>query len=413
MDLQSLETSEAVKTEYQIGRLISKINHYLATDRPYDSVLDLIFDTLNTILPFDRIGIALVEGEMIRLVWVRSKVPTNYLKLNFAVPLKKSSLNKVLETGECRIISNLEDYMRTHPESESTKKILLDGIRSSLTCPLRARGKPIGVVFFSSSAINTYQKSHERIFSEIAEELAFVLEQGRLINYFKQTSSKARALSMILHDLKSPLSTIESFLSFAMNEEWFRQMSPNGQHVFSVLKRNTQYMSNLLKDLSDLNRGDWAETLRKVQVPVASFFRDFCDYARPLVERKGMTLKCQLSGKSEIASFDPERIHRVLSNLLSNAVKYSLRGSEIQILVDCSDRLTFTVGDQGLGIPSAEMGELFKEFGKTSTRPTEGEESTGLGLAIAKQIVDLHGGEISVQSEVGKGSVFSFWIPIT
>ena len=73
----------------------------------------------------------------------------------------------------------------------------------------------------------------------------------------------------------------------------------------------------------------------------------------------------------------------------------------------------FSVCDEGLGIPQSEISKLFHEFGKTSVRPTEGETSTGLGLAIAKRIVEQHQGEISVSSEVGKGSTFSFWIPLS
>ena len=92
--------------------------------------------------------------------------------------------------------------------------------------------------------------------------------------------------------------------------------------------------------------------------------------------------------------------------------KYSNPGREVLLRINClTDRIEFEVTDQGQGIPEEELPKLFKEFGKTSVRPTNGEPSTGLGLAIARKIVEKHGGAISVTSTVGWGSTFSFWLP--
>ncbi|MGZ3809367.1 MAG: sensor histidine kinase, partial [Bacteriovorax sp.] len=115
------------------------------------------------------------------------------------------------------------------------------------------------------------------------------------------------------------------------------------------------------------------------------------------------------------ARFDSIRIMQALENLIANAIKYSESSSKVTIDVIVDEdrtRLSFFVKDQGPGIPETEMGKLFKEYGKTSVRPTAGESSHGLGLAIVKQVVAAHKGEVAVQSKVGVGSVFSFWIPL-
>jgi signal transduction histidine kinase len=94
-------------------------------------------------------------------------------------------------------------------------------------------------------------------------------------------------------------------------------------------------------------------------------------------------------------------------------VKFSARGTNVQLEIKREGaRLIFEVVDEGQGIPESEIPKLFREFGRTSVRPTEGERSTGLGLAIAKKIVEQHGGQISVKSEKGKGSTFAFWLPL-
>jgi hypothetical protein len=111
---------------------------------------------------------------------------------------------------------------------------------------------------------------------------------------------------------------------------------------------------------------------------------------------------------------DSLKIKRILSNLISNAIKFSKRGTAIRFEVAEEDRrLVFSISDQGQGIRQEDLPLLFKEFGKTSTRPTEGESSTGLGLAIASEIVAKLGGRITVESEYGRGSTFKFWIPLT
>jgi signal transduction histidine kinase len=135
-------------------------------------------------------------------------------------------------------------------------------------------------------------------------------------------------------------------------------------------------------------------------------------YGKVLAQAKDISMIENFEALPQIASFDSDRVRRVLDNLFSNAVKFSHRGKRIVFSVRGGEgRLNFAVADQGLGIAENEISNLFREFGKTSTRPTEGENSTGLGLAIVQRIVNQHGGTVSVESRPQVGSTFSFWIP--
>jgi signal transduction histidine kinase len=151
---------------------------------------------------------------------------------------------------------------------------------------------------------------------------------------------------------------------------------------------------------------------QSVQLP--QFLKEMANFGSVLADAKQIAF--EYVGGAELpaeARFDRHKLQRVLDNLFTNAVKYSTRGRKVTFTVAASSgRLNFAVRDQGLGIPLSEQPLLFREFGKTSVRPTEGETSTGLGLAIAKKIVQQLGGEIKATSEVGKGSEFSFWIPL-
>mgnify|MGYP003822399533 FL=1 len=112
-------------------------------------------------------------------------------------------------------------------------------------------------------------------------------------------------------------------------------------------------------------------------------------------------------------SFDRNKITQVLNNLITNAIKFSWPDTEITVEVRKEQDYIITgIIDQGQGIPSDEINNMFKPFQKTSVKATAGERSTGLGLAITKKIVEGHGGKISVESLVGKGTKFSFTLPV-
>jgi signal transduction histidine kinase len=111
---------------------------------------------------------------------------------------------------------------------------------------------------------------------------------------------------------------------------------------------------------------------------------------------------------------DGPKLEQVLNNLIGNALKFSPPGAGVEVrLVRDGDRAVVSVRDQGPGIPAAEVGKLFRFFQKTSVRSTGGERSSGLGLAIARKIVEGHGGAIWVETEAGRGSTFSFALPLT
>lgn len=405
--------------ELLFSRLLIEVNKRLTSGEGYEKLLDFVFDSLDLVIPFDRIGIAIVEGEnneaQLRLKWVRSKIPVAHLNIRYVSPVKGSSLQKILETKQPRIINDLIEYSALHPESKSTKLILQDGIRSSLTCPLRAENKQIGVVFFSSCKANTYQVEHVKLISEITDELALIVEHGRLRESFDLNSSQSQNLNMILHDLKSPLSVIQGFAEASTEQPWFENLDPDGKNVFSVFLRNTKYMFSLLNGLSELGELNRSmQCLDRQNVDVKKFCNEIANFGRILAEAKDIQFVSKITSLApEVVRFDHCKIQRALDNLFSNAIKYSKRKSQVlfEVSVDAG-QLRFSVTDQGLGIPQNEIGKLFKDFGKTSVRPTEQETSTGLGLAIAKKIVELHNGLISVTSVVGTGSTFSFCIPI-
>jgi PAS domain S-box-containing protein len=217
-------------------------------------------------------------------------------------------------------------------------------------------------------------------------------------------------LGMAAHDLRTPLTVLQGFAELLTHPS----AQPEDFSEFSLIIRDTiQQMLALLDDLLDITAIEAGKlTLRPETVPIAPFIERIAKLNRRLGEQKGIRLVTEVAPDLPPISFDPRRIEQVLNNLLSNAFKFSHADTTVTLSVQrAAGGVEFAVRDQGQGIRPDEIDKVFGEFQRVSTRPTGDEASTGLGLSICRRIVQLHNGEIGVESEVGAGSRFTFTLP--
>ncbi len=177
-----LDLARSFESRFEEFDRLAEITERINAGLILEEVLDFVFDSFGPIIPYDRIGLALLDqgGRQVRARWARSNASALKIEQGYAAPMKGSSLARILETGKPRILNDLEAYLREHPQSDSTRRVVEEGMRSSLTCPLIARGRPVGFLFFSSMRPGTYGAVHQGLFRKIAGQLSVIIEKGRL-----------------------------------------------------------------------------------------------------------------------------------------------------------------------------------------------------------------------------------------
>ena len=171
------------------------------------------------------------------------------------------------------------------------------------------------------------------------------------------------------------------------------------------------HLINNLLDVSAIESGKFTLDVEMVDVP--SLVGRTVMLHKPVAGKKGITIGSLVDEHVPNIVADPGKVEQVVSNLLSNGIKFSPSHTTIIVRIATEgDAVVVSVSDQGQGIPREEQDKFFKPFSKTSVRSTAGERSSGLGLAIVKNIVTAHGGRMWVDSEPGKGSTFSFSLPL-
>ncbi|NWJ50163.1 MAG: FIST C-terminal domain-containing protein [Bacteroidetes bacterium] len=256
-----------------------------------------------------------------------------------------------------------------------------------------------------------YTNQHTRIISRLLYFINAIIkeleEQNQLLLLLDE--QKNEFLGIAAHDLRNPLGIIQGFADL-LNEE----IGDEFKVYTGTITRVSSEMLNLLNDFLDISKIEAGKLdLKKERIDYFSFIKHNIMMNGFMAQNKKINIISEFEMADQILSIDGGKIDQVLNNLISNAVKYSYPDTTVVVKVFREkNQIVTQVIDHGLGIPENEIDGIFNPFKKTSVRPTGGENSHGLGLAIVKKIIEGHNGEVGVTSELGKGSVFYFTLPI-
>ena len=227
---------------------------------------------------------------------------------------------------------------------------------------------------------------------------------------------KDEFMSVASHELRTPVTAIKGFLELLQSGKPL-PLSVEHQGFLDAVGRNTDRLEKLINDLLDMSRLE--SGMVTIQTSVFDFngvVAQVVDEMQSDLERHHLEIQTPEERSAVFVEADRDRICQVMTNLLSNAVKYAPAGSGIWIRVDspqqnCGGLVKVSVADNGPGISAQDIENLFQKFFRVDNSTTRSAAGTGLGLAISKALIELHGGKIWVESELGRGSTFSFTIP--
>jgi signal transduction histidine kinase len=240
------------------------------------------------------------------------------------------------------------------------------------------------------------------------EEMEQNNEKLKLLN-----EQKNMLLGMAAHDLRNPLYLIEGYSDFLQKDN-SENLNPEQRTILSAIQSSSTYMVQMINDLLDVHKIETGKMdLNLQETDFTTLVQKVLDRQEFAANQKGVDISLSKPEQVPVCLLDGSRMEQVISNLLDNAIKFSFKGSVIEVFYQYDDEtILFSVRDHGPGIPEKEQSRLFKAFSTTSVKPTGSERSTGLGLAIARNIIEKHHGKIWVESEQGNGSTFSFSLPV-
>lgn len=327
-------------------------------------------------------------------------------------PSPRHGVKHVLDTGRAEIFPSDHDT-DTAPGAEHPALFRELGARSYMCLPLRARGRTIGVLsLLSTRPEKRYGRADLEFAEEFARRAALAIENASLYLQAREAiQMRDEVIAIASHDLKNPLGAI------VLSADLLRRLDipePYGSKIrkaTEVIRSAAARMKHLAGDLTTLasiQAGRFSPERRTQEV--APLFRALSSVVEPLAGQKSITVTTHILSPHIPPVFcDPERILQVLLNLVGNAIKFTPHGGCIQVSAQLQrDEIHFAVKDNGGGIDPQDIPRIFDRYWKGRR---SGQKGTGLGLYIAKKIVDAHGGNIWVESNLGSGSTFFFTLP--
>jgi signal transduction histidine kinase len=302
------------------------------------------------------------------------------------------------------------------------REILVEsGVRAILAVPMVREGRLIGCLGVTRNQPGEFPAETIELLRTFATQSALAIQNARLFHEIEDKSRQLEAasrhksefLANMSHELRTPLNAVIGF-SEVLLQRMFGELNDKQDEYLKDIYASGQHLLSLINDILDLSK---IEAGRMELTPAPFHLPSAMDNAVTLVKeraaRHGITLELDLDPRLGELVGDERKVKQVLLNLLSNAVKFTPEGGRISLKAGRRDgAVEIAVTDTGIGIAPEDQAAIFEEFRQVGSDETRKQEGTGLGLTLAKKFVELHGGRIWVESEPGRGSTFTFTLPV-
>jgi GAF domain-containing protein len=334
-------------------------------------------------------------------------------------PLRKGEglMGRAAEVGEAIQVPDISQPGAY--ESSVRDTLMRFGYRALLSVPLLREEQIIGSLSLTRKEPGEYSLEVIEVLKTFATQSALAIQNARL---FREIADKSRQLEVasrhkseflanMSHELRTPLNAIIGF-SEVLNERMFGDLNEKQEEYLKDIHASGQHLLSLINDILDLSKieaGRMELELTDFDLPMA--IDNALTLVRERASRRGVTLTSTVGERVGAIRGDERKIKQVLLNLLSNAIKFTPEGGRIEVGAAVRDgAVEVSVSDTGVGIAPEDLDAVFEEFRQVGASAAK-QEGTGLGLALTRKFIELHGGTIRVTSQIGAGSTFTFCLP--
>lgn len=342
----------------------------------------------------------------------------------------------------------LEEYLRAFPgilqtsmlnkESELIKRMLMS-YKIELVMPLSQGGTMIGVLCLGDHLTSTYNVRDLKVLNTVSDEVTIAIQNALSVQKVKDLNAhleqridsatkelrtsnaqlqkldeaKDEFISMASHQLRTPLTSIKGYISMLMEGD-VGKVSPDQKHLLSEAFISSERMVRLIGDFLNVSRLQTGKfIIDKHPVDLSKVVAQEIESLQPNAAARGMTFIYKQPKHFPMLDLDENKIQQVIMNFSDNAIYYSKDNSKIRLELKAEkDYIELLVKDSGIGVPAEEKEQLFNKFFRATNARKQRPDGTGVGLFLAKKVIDAHNGKIIFETKEGKGSTFGFRLPL-
>jgi len=410
------ETKDALEQQRASGEVLTAISSSIADTKP---VFDVILQSCQRLFAGDIVGVMLVRDDNLLDVASYAGQGLDELRKIFPLPLAEASVS-----GRAIVEQRVVAYPDVDaPDTPTlTRKLAgIVGFRSIVAAPMIFEGRGIGALWVGRSFPGAFTDKHLALLRTFAEQAVIAIQNARLFREIQDKSRqlevanqhKSEFLANMSHELRTPLNAIIGF-SEVLLERLFGELNEKQDDYLKDIHSSGRHLLQLINDILDLSKVEAG----RMDLDIATFdlpsaISNAMTLIRERAQRHGIALGLDADAQLGEIVADERKFKQILLNLLTNAVKFTPDGGRIDVRARRdAENVTVGVHDTGIGIAPEDQEAVFEEFRQVGRSYTSKQEGTGLGLTLTRKFVELHGGRIWLESEPGKGSTFTFTIPV-